>query len=491
MFSWQDASLTGTTVMRYNITEVKNAAQGRWDDIFRALAPKLAQAQEKPGRHCPCPVHGGVDGFRLFKNYELKGDGICNTCGAKTDGFDLLCWVNGWTFFATLQAVAAYLGIKPQPKDDARASTGSRHAESATNQCSQSSKPISFMGTILYEGMKPYGDRGTEVYCVDLLKADGSTATCVGKDLRNKLLDAGAKKGDHVRLTKLRTEWHENEFGRYRVNIWECEILCRAYMPTKEQHGKDRPEAQAQVDSESRHTSIDKLWEIASPIHGSNASPVLSYFASRGLTDAQWDDNALRYVPNAIYCASGTSGQKGDVNPQMQRWPALVGAIRRLDGSLVTLHRTYLTNEGKKAPVQEVKKLMMLSEGDTINGASIQLGKPTDTLCVAEGIETSLSVQFATGIPCWCAVSANGMKTIDVPEQVRTVLIFADKDKSETGAKAAEALRKRLANEGRLAVIIHIPDEIPHGSKGLDWNDILMRDGVTGFPVQAVHSSEH
>lgn len=51
---------------RFDIKTVKAAAEGRWDAIFSVLAPKLAPAQERAGRHVPCPVHGGTDGFRLF-----------------------------------------------------------------------------------------------------------------------------------------------------------------------------------------------------------------------------------------------------------------------------------------------------------------------------------------------------------------------------------------------------------------------------------------
>ena len=61
------------------IDDIKRAAMGRWKEIFLALAPQLQTAMEKAGHHVPCPVHGGVDGFRLFPQYEIKGDGICNT----------------------------------------------------------------------------------------------------------------------------------------------------------------------------------------------------------------------------------------------------------------------------------------------------------------------------------------------------------------------------------------------------------------------------
>lgn len=34
-------------------------------------------------------------------------------------------------------------------------------------------------------------------------------------------------------------------------------------------------------------------------------------------------------------------------------------------------------------------------------------------------------------------------------------------------------LRRRIAAEGRLALIISIPDAVPPDSKGIDWNDVL------------------
>ena len=64
------------------------------------------------------------------------------------------------------------------------------------------------------------------------------------------------------------------------------------------------------------------------------------------------------------------------------------------------------------------------------------------------------------------------------------VFIFEDKDRSLTGQKAAAELRARLELEGKIAVVCSISDDIPEGSHGLDWNDMLCRpDGVLTFPV--------
>jgi len=93
--------------------DIKQQANGYWSAIALALAPQLKQACEKMGKHVPCPIHGGKDGFRLFKDFEATGGGICNTCGEFTDGYALLQWLNSWDFSSTLKAVSGYLNVHP------------------------------------------------------------------------------------------------------------------------------------------------------------------------------------------------------------------------------------------------------------------------------------------------------------------------------------------------------------------------------------------
>lgn len=95
--------------MKIDASEVKKMAQGRWDIILAALAPQIQPALSNYRKHVPCPVHGGKDGFRVFKDVAVSGATICNTCGAHTDGFSTLMWANGWDFSTTLKAVSDYL----------------------------------------------------------------------------------------------------------------------------------------------------------------------------------------------------------------------------------------------------------------------------------------------------------------------------------------------------------------------------------------------
>ncbi len=95
---------------RYDAAAVRNAARDSWDVVLAHLAPEIQPALDRPGRHIPCPVHGGKDGFRVFKDVRETGGGICNTCGTYSDGFALLMWLRNWDFVTTLKAVAELLG---------------------------------------------------------------------------------------------------------------------------------------------------------------------------------------------------------------------------------------------------------------------------------------------------------------------------------------------------------------------------------------------
>ena len=65
---------------RINKTDLMQAARGRWEEILAVLAPQLQAAMDRKGRHVPCPIHGGKDGFRVFRDVDETGGSICNTC---------------------------------------------------------------------------------------------------------------------------------------------------------------------------------------------------------------------------------------------------------------------------------------------------------------------------------------------------------------------------------------------------------------------------
>ena len=163
----------------------------------------------------------------------------------------------------------------------------------------------------------------------------------------------------------------------------------------------------------------------------------------------------------------------------------MLAEVRDRSGKLITLHRTFLTEEGKKAPMENCKRLMKLPKGNSISGSAIGFGNTDESIVgVAEGIETALSIVEATGYPCFAAISANGVVSFQPPTGAKVVLILADKDASETGQKAAEKARERLASEGYHAIVLLPFEEISEGVKGIDWNDVLVNNGY--FPLKRV-----
>lgn len=466
------------TFMNLDKNVVKQAAAGRWGEIFSVLAPQLRLAQAHPGKHCPCPVHGGTDGFRLFPDYMERGNGICNTCGPKNDGFQMLMWLNEWTFPEAIEKVGSYLGLKPEAARAQSLSVQQEPAEAvapapSSERANDDKKSDAYEGFVTFIGPMKVRRRGEPFtsFAIKVKDRIGRVFTAKGVDLKRCADAIKVKKGQYVRITKMGIrEVSLSDGGKGYKILWNIEHLT---VPVAKEPAPCTSEKQV---------AINRLWNAGRPLlapEDTQSTPVEQYLLNRGidlLSISESVSDSIRYLPSAYY--------RNEETGRTESYPAMLSAVRDSDGRLVTVHRTFLTPDGWKAPIATPKRLMALPEGSTISGAAIRLGKPEDVLCIAEGVETALSVMCGTGYPCWAAISANGMKDVWIPEGVKTVLIFADKDRTKTGAEAAETLRARLAQEGRLAVIVQIADEIPEGAKGLDWNDILRAKGVEAFPVK-------
>lgn len=143
-------------------------------------------------------------------------------------------------------------------------------------------------------------------------------------------------------------------------------------------------------------------------------------------------------------------------------FPAMVAKIRYPDGRPASIHRTYLTAAGEKAPVPQVKKIMA---GKPLNTGAVRLSAVGPCLGIAEGIETALAASARFGLPVWAATNATLLESWVPPAGVERVLIASDNDASFTGQSAAYGLARRLVKRG-IAVEIQIPAEM-----GRDWAD--------------------
>ncbi|MCH7650109.1 MAG: toprim domain-containing protein [Nitrospinae bacterium] len=327
-----------------DIQALKTHASGRWLSILQTLAPQLSQACEHPGQHFPCPTHGGKDGFRLFRDVAETGGGVCNTCGAFADGFDLLQWMNGWTFSEAVDAVQRTLGL----------------------------------------------DNG--------------------------------------------------------------------YIPPKRTTPKPLPEK----DWESQRQWLQKLWDEAIP----NRQRLKQYLEYRGLSVDP--PASLRFHEGLKYF--------DDQKRSLGTFPCMIAKIIR-GHDLVGLHVTFLNRDDLgKADVPTPKKIWKCT--DSISGGSIHLfdpAGPDDTLALVEGIETGLAVRELTGFSVFACGNAILLEQVEIPNEIYSIYIGADRDRSKTGELAAYNLADRLFRKGVTARITYPPMEIPEGKKSVDWLDYLVQ----------------
>jgi hypothetical protein len=343
---------------------VREAVRGRWVPVLQALAPELEAALAKPGRHVPCPVHGGRDGFRLFKDVATSGGGICNTCGAFPDGFSLLQWLKGWRFPQALEAVDAVFG------------------------------GVALIGAAL---SKPALSA----------KAQPRKSTSEDAQIRRRLAETWAQ---------------------------------------------------------------SKQWQDAL------SQPLRDYLVHRGLDIGVLQGvEAIRFHPGLRY--HDEDGHYGGT------FPVMLAQVADIQGKPVTLHRTYLTQAGRKAPVENPKRMMPVPSDQPVLGGAIRMGTAGPVIDLAEGIETALAVRQATGLPVWSAVSAALLAGFDPPPRTEKVRIWCDRDRKGVGEEAAHKLAERLAEKGISSELLIPPEAMLRDGKGVDWLDVLNDYGPAAFPL--------
>lgn len=254
-------------------------------------------------------------------------------------------------------------------------------------------------------------------------------------------------------------------------------------------------EAQQVRDERSRAARrgfAERIWAESRPIAD---TPAEAYLAGRGLPPSwlrgRWM-GALRFHPALRHEDTGLE------------MPAMVAAVRRRDASVMAAHRTFLTPQGSKAPVNRAKTVL----GSFIGGAiRLSAGLPGEALAIGEGIETCLSWAALRqgafpGVPVWAAATLEnisgygagqgprhpdfpgrylpsaepdpGRPGIAIPPGVRKLILLRDLDGDRAAAEQIqERARRRFAGEG-IEVVFDDPDA------GCDWNDMLRRPGALG-----------
>jgi hypothetical protein len=203
-------------------------------------------------------------------------------------------------------------------------------------------------------------------------------------------------------------------------------------------------ERQRDQDDAKRKEGALAIWQSAMPADG---TLVETYLAARRIHLPP---------PPAVRFHTGLKHPSGGI------WPVMIALVTHgADDTPLAIHRTFLARDGNgKAPVDPQK--MMLGP---CRGGAVRLADPSDMLMVGEGIETCLAAMLATGHPAWAALSTSGLLGLELPDDVRDVIVLADGD--DPGEAAAHACAWRWKRERRRVRIARPP-------QGMDFNDMLM-----------------
>ena len=193
----------------------------------------------------------------------------------------------------------------------------------------------------------------------------------------------------------------------------------------------------------------EKVAEIVRRTESLVSTPVLAYLRHRGITATPPD--CIRYRQYAF-----------------GRYGAMVALATDDTGEVLAIQQVYLTAEGRKAPLQVVKRTNKAVDGWAERSAVRLPGREPQVLC--EGVETALSVWQATGQETWACLGISNIGRAPVPDNA-TIIIARDGD--APGSKAERQIMRSangLANRGR-KVLIATPPE------GQDFNDVLVQEG--------------
>jgi len=258
-----------------------------------------------------------------------------------------------------------------------------------------------------------------------------------------------------------------------------------AFRKKREQEAKERL-AQRRAEQEKADKAaaarLHRVWGESISILDPDAKPAWDYLRSRAIDIRVLErlTEVVRFHP-ALTLYDDDGKCHGD-------HPAVLSLFQDSEDRPVSIHRIYLTQEGKKVEIggQSAKKLMPYPSYLTTRGGAMRYGKAPKILGVAEGIETALAVTTATKLVTWPCYNDSLLAGIDVAflkeQGVKLLLVWEDKDVSKAGEEAGKTLQSRAWEAGIMCQRMVVPHAIPGGAKSIDWNDVLATYGQNGFP---------
>ena len=156
-------------------------------------------------------------------------------------------------------------------------------------------------------------------------------------------------------------------------------------------------------------------------------------------------------------------------------FPAMAAPIVNIAGEITGIHLSFLKPDGSglayAKPTTKGERDRRRQCHGVVRGGAIRLAphNPDQELIIAEGVENTLSGMEWLNLPGWSAISAGGLKTVELPPEVRRILIVVDHDKNGCGPRNAVEGAQRWQAEGR-ATRLWMPD-----TAGDDANAFLIK----------------
>jgi len=191
-----------------------------------------------------------------------------------------------------------------------------------------------------------------------------------------------------------------------------------------------------------------RLWESGRPVPGTLSE---RHLRSRAVMRDSSEACALRHGPEVAVAAYREAGY---------RRPALLAAVRSVDGALTAVEITYLAANGRRA---DDLRLPRKTIGVVPPGCAVRLDPVSAEMLVGEGVVTTLSASARFDLPAWALTSTRNLRAWIPPAAVHALLIAADR--GTDGEASAERLRRRLTERG-----LRVWVELPPPGYG-DWND--------------------
>jgi hypothetical protein len=175
-----------------------------------------------------------------------------------------------------------------------------------------------------------------------------------------------------------------------------------------------------------------KVAEIVRQTKSPNGTPVHAYLLGRGI--AIQPPDCIRFRQNAY----GSYG-------------AMVALATDAAGEVLAIQQVYLTAEGKKAPLDPVKRTNKAVEGWAERSAVRLPGREPLVLC--EGVETALSIWQATGQEVWACLGISNIARAPMPEKSMVVIA---RDGDAPGSKAEGQILRTASSLVARGMTVHM-----------------------------------